>query len=95
MQDLHFPLTPTDIWLEAQQIWWAKNSDANDAGLVIGVNWYREVFLKDNPDMVNKLGKGLDRNHATCASHAQLEKWYSDVSLVAFQFAINHLIYSP
>lgn len=81
MQDLHFPLTPTDIRLEAQRIWWAKNSEANDAGLLIGVNWYREVFLTDNPDMVNKLGKGLDRNRATCASHAQLEKWYSDVSL--------------
>jgi hypothetical protein len=83
MQDLHFPLTPADIRLEAQQIWWSKNSDSeeNDADSAIGVNWYREVFLTDNPDMVNKLGKGLDRNRATCASHTQLEKWYSDVSL--------------
>jgi hypothetical protein len=80
MQDLHFPLTPADIRLEAQRIWQARNSDANDEDQAIGINWYREVFLKDNPDMVNKLGKGLDRNQATCASHAQLEKWYSDVS---------------
>ena len=80
MQDLHFPLTPADIRLEAQWIWWARNSKANDADQMIGINWYREVFLKDNPDMVNKLGKGLDHNRATCASHAQLEKWYLNVS---------------
>ena len=79
MQDLHFPLTPADIRLEAQRIWQKRNGPG-DADQVIGVNWYREVFLKDNPDMVNKLGKGLDRNRATCASHTQLEKWYSDVS---------------
>ena len=72
MQDLHFPLTPADIRLEAQWIWQKRNGpgDANDADQVIGVNWYQEVFLKD---MVNKLGKGLERNRATCASHAQLE----------------------
>jgi hypothetical protein len=89
MQDLHFPLTPADIRLEAQRIWWAKNSDADQTrNLAIGINWYREVFLTDNPDMVNKLGKGLDRNRATCASHTQLEKWYSDVSLLAYVFYI-------
>ena len=76
MQDLHFPLTPADIRLEAQWIWQKRNGPG-DADQVIGVNWYREVFLKD---MVNKLGKGLERNRATCASHAQLEKWYLDVS---------------
>lgn len=80
MQDLHFPLTPADIQLEAQQIWWARNPEANDADQVICINWYREVFLKDNPNMVNKLRKGLDHNHATCASHTQLEKWYLDVT---------------
>ena len=52
-----------------------SKSETND-DQVIGVNWYWDVFLKDNPDMVNKLGKGLDHNHATCASHTQLEKWY-------------------
>ena len=80
MQDLHFSLTPANICMEAQQIWHVRNADGNDADQVIGVNWYWEVFLKDNPDMVNKLGKGLDSNQASCASHAQLEKWYLDVS---------------
>ena len=89
MQDLHFPLTPADIQLEAQQIWWARNPEANDADQVICINWYREVFLKDNPNMVNKLGKGLDRNSATCASHTQLEKWYLDVTWGLLAFVIN------
>ena len=62
-----------------------SKSETND-DQVIGVNWYQDVFLKDNPDMVNKLGKGLDCNCATCASHTQLEKWYSDVSLPAFVY---------
>ena len=28
--------------------------------LMLGVNWYNEVFLRDNPEMANKMGKGLD-----------------------------------
>ena len=45
------------------------------------MNWYNQVFLKDNPEMVSKMGKGLDENRATCASHhVQLAAWYQDVS---------------
>lgn len=40
---------------------------------------YNQVFLKDNPEMASKMGKGLDQNRATCASHAQLAAWYQDV----------------
>lgn len=80
MQDHHFPLTPAVIRLEAQRIYYTKYPDAEDAETAIGVNWYRNVFLKDNPDMANKLGKGLDRNRATCASHSQLAAWYENVS---------------
>jgi hypothetical protein len=80
MQDHHFPLTPEDIRLEAQRIYYAKHPDAEDADIAIGINWYCEVFLKDSPDMVNKLGKGLDCNRATCASHSQLAAWYENVS---------------
>ena len=79
MQKLHFPLTPQDIRLEAQRIWYSKDPAAEARGDTLGVNWYNQVFLKDNPEMVNKMGKGLDRDRATCASHSQLAAWYEDV----------------
>jgi hypothetical protein len=79
MQKLHFPLMPQDIRLEAQRLWYSKDPVAEAHGDTLGVNWYSRVFLKDNPEMVNKMGKGLDRNRATCASHAQLAAWYEDV----------------
>ena len=79
MQKLHFPLTPQDIRLEAQHIWYSKDPAPEAHGDTLGVNWYNQVFLKDNPEMVNKMGKGLDRNRATCASHLQLAAWYKDV----------------
>lgn len=73
MQDLKFPLTPADVWLEAECLFHAKNPEAAEQGDKIGINWYRTVFLEDNPDFVNKLGKGLDRDRATCASHSNLQ----------------------
>lgn len=76
MQKLHFPLTPQDIRLEAQRIWYSKDPAAEAHGDTLGVNWYN---LKDNPEMASKMGKGLDQNRATCASHAQLAAWYQDV----------------
>ena len=76
MQKLHFPLTSQDIRLEAQCIWYSIDPAAEAHGETLGVNWYNQVFLKDNPEMVSKMGKGLDRNRATCASHAQLAAWY-------------------
>ena len=79
MQKLHFPLTPQDIRNEAQCLWHSKNKLAEAQGEMIGVNWYNEVFLRDNPEMANKMGKGLDQDWATCASHAQLAAWYDDV----------------
>lgn len=79
MQKLHFPLTPQDIWLEAQCLWYSKDPAAEACGDTLGVNWYNQVFLKDNPEMVNKMGKGLDQNRATCVSHAQLATWYQHV----------------
>ena len=36
---------------------------------MIGIIWYNEVFLKDNPELANKMGKGLDWDQMTCASH--------------------------
>ena len=79
MQKLHFPLTPQDIRNEAQHLWHSKNKLTEARDEMIGVNWYNEVFLRDNPEMANKMGKGLDRDRATCASHAQLAAWYDDV----------------
>ena len=79
LQKLHFPLTLQDVRLEAQHIWYSKDP-ATEAGRdMLGVNWYNQVFLKDNPEMVNKVGKGLDRNRATCTSHLQLAVWYENV----------------
>lgn len=60
MQDLKFPLTPADVRLEAERLFHAKNPEAAERGDKIGINWYCTVFLEDNPDFVNKLGKGLD-----------------------------------
>ena len=80
MQKIHFPLTPQDIRLEAQHIWYSKDPAAEAHGETLGVNWYNQVFLKDNPEMVSKMGKDLDQNRGTCASHAQLAAWYQDVS---------------
>jgi hypothetical protein len=79
MQSLHFPLTPADIVHEAERIWYAHDDNARTQGKKLWPNWYRQVFLKDNPEMVNKLGKGYDRARATCASHAQLQEWYFQV----------------
>ena len=79
MQKLHFPLTPQDVRLEAQHIWYSKNPTAEACGDTLGVNWYNQVFLKDNLEMVNKMGKGLDWDRATCTSHSQLAAWYKDV----------------
>ena len=76
---LHFPLTPQDIRLEAQHIWYLKDPAPEAHGDTLGVNWYNQVFLKDNPEMVSKMGKGLDWDRATCASHSQLAAWYEDV----------------
>lgn len=80
MQALKFPLTPADVRLEGERLFHAKDPEAAAQGAKLGINWYREVFLKDNPDFVNKLGKGLDRDRATCASHAQLSAWFENVS---------------
>ena len=60
MQKLHFPLTPQDIRNEAQCLWHSKNKLAEAQGEMIGVNWYNKVFLRDNPEMANKMGKGSD-----------------------------------
>ena len=79
MQKLHFPLMPQDIRLKAQHLWYLKDPAAEAHGDTLGINWYNQVFLKDNPDMVNKMGKGLDQNRATCVSHTQLAAWYQDV----------------
>lgn len=79
MQDLYFPLTPADIKREAERVLHAKDPVAKANNTRLGKNWYHEVFLKDNPEMRNKLGKGLDRNRATCASHGQLAAWHEDV----------------
>ena len=81
LQKLHFPLTPQDVRLEAQHIWYLKDPAAKAGGDTLGVNWYNQVFLKDNPEMANKMGKGLDRNRATCANHSQLAAWYENVHL--------------
>ena len=72
MQKLHFPLTPQDIRLKAQHIWYSKDPAAEAHGDTLGVNWYNQVFFKDNLEMVNKMGKGLDLDRATCTSHLQL-----------------------
>ena len=79
IQKLHFPLTPQDIRLEAQHIWYSKDPATEAHGDTLGVNWYNQVFLKDNPEMASKMGKGLDWNRTTCTSHAQLAAWYQDV----------------
>ena len=81
MQKLHFPLTPQDIRVKAQRLWHSKNKLAEAQGETIGINWYNKVFLKDNPDMENKMGKGLDWDQVTCASHTQLAAWYADVCI--------------
>ena len=81
MQKLHFLLTPQDIRIKAQHLWHSKNKLAEAWGETIGINWYNKVFLKDNPDMANKMGKGLDWDRATCASHTQLAAWYADVCI--------------
>src|SRR3954471_5433342 len=60
MQELHFPLTPADVTVEAERIWHAKDPVAKANHTSLGKNWYHEVFLKDNPQLKNKLGKGLD-----------------------------------
>ena len=65
--------------MKAQRLWHSKNKLAEAWDEMIGVNWYNEVFLRDNPEMANKMGKGLDQDRATCASHAQLAAWYDDV----------------
>ncbi|KZP02543.1 hypothetical protein FIBSPDRAFT_660821, partial [Athelia psychrophila] len=82
MQALKFPLTPADVRLEGERLFHAKDPEAAAQGAKLGINWYREVFLKDNPDFVNKLGKGLDRDRATCASHAQLSAWFENVKYI-------------
>ena len=87
MQRLHFLLTPQDIRLEAQHLWYLKDPAAEACGDKLGVNWYSWVCLKDNPEMVNKMGKGLDQNWATCANHAQLAVWYDDVHF--YSLSIN------
>lgn len=79
MQKLHFPLTPQDIRLEAQRIWYSKDPAAEARGDTLGVNSYNQVLLEDNPEMANKMRKGLDQDRATCASHLQLAAWYEDV----------------
>lgn len=79
MQKLHFPLTQQDIRPEARHIWYSKDPAAEACGDMLGVNWYNQVFLKDNLEMVNKMGKGLDWDRATCTSHLQLAAWYEDV----------------
>ena len=79
IQKPHFPLTPQDIRLEAQCLWYSKDPAAKVYRDTLGVNWYNQVFLKNNPDMVNNMGKGLDQNRVTCVSHAQLAAWYQDV----------------
>ena len=60
MQKPHFLLTPQDIGLEAWCLWCSKDPAAEACGDTLGANWYNQEFLKDNPDMVNKMGKGLD-----------------------------------
>ena len=79
MQKLHIPLTPQNIRNEALCLWHSKNKLAKAWGKMIWVNRYNEVFLRDNPEMANKMGKGLDQDWATCASHAQLAAWYDNV----------------
>ena len=79
MQDLYFPLTPADIKREAEHVLHAKDPVAKANNMCLRKDWYHEVFLKDNPEMRNKLGKGLDRNWATCASQGQLTAWHEDV----------------
>ena len=79
MQKLHFLLTPQDIRLKAQCLWYSKDPAAEACRDTLGVNGYNQVFLKDNPDMANKMGKSLDWNRATCVSYAQLAAWYQDV----------------
>jgi hypothetical protein len=95
MQDLHFPLTPADIKLEAERIWHAKDPDAKAKNSRLGKNWYREVFLKDNPGMRSKLAKGLDRNRATCASHRQLAAWHEDVRESDLTYSLRYLLIPP
>ena len=76
MQKLHFPLTPQDIRNEAQRLWHSKNKLTEAQDEMIGVNWYFwEITLR----WPIRWEKGLDRDQATCASHAQLAAWYDDV----------------
>ena len=82
MQQLHFPLTPANVVHEAERIWHNKDPIAKANNTPLGKNWYHEVFLKDNPQLKSKLGRGLDRNRATCASNRQLRAWHDDVSTI-------------
>ena len=67
MQKLYFPLTSQDIRLDAQCIWYSQDPAVEGHCDNLGVNWYSQVFLKDNPEIENKMGKGLDQNQTTCA----------------------------
>jgi hypothetical protein len=96
MQQLHFPLTPADVVIEATRIFHNKDPVAKVNNTPLGKNWYHKVFLKDNPQLKNKLGKGLDRNRATCASNRQLRAWHKDVSaIVRFYPQLYLLTASP
>lgn len=92
MQQLHFPLTPADVVVEATRIFHNKDPIAKANNTPLGKNWYHEVFLKDNPQLKNKLGKGLDRNRATCASNRQLRAWHKDVSVIVRSYPQLYLL---
>jgi hypothetical protein len=94
MQQLHFPLTPANVVREAERIWHNKDPIAKADNTSLGKNWYHEVFLKDNPHLKSKLGKGLDRNRATCASNRQLRAWHNDVSARAITQFEHFLTFS-
>ena len=79
MQSLHFPLTPADIHLEAEQILHARNDNARRDLTTLGPGWYSKVFLVNNPEMKSKCGKGYDKDWALSASHNQLKTWYNNV----------------
>jgi hypothetical protein len=92
MQQLHFPLSPADVVVEATRIFHNKDPVAKANNTPLGKNWYHEVFLKDNPQLKNKLGKGLDRNRATCASNRQLCAWHKDVSVIDHVYSLLYLL---
>ena len=95
MQSLHFPLTPADIHLEAEQILHAWNDNARRDLTTLGPGWYSKVFLVNNPKMKSKCGKGYDKNWALSASHNQLKTWYNEVHcLPPLHYSIFTHLYS-